>query len=123
MSGKVTYRQQFTRCGKQRCHKCRQGIGHGPYWYAYWSVNGHTVSKYLGKEAPEDLEIEIETRGLQQSRMSGDDTERLAFPPAPEHNAQRDIQVEAYSPAHISANSGMESSSGNQPVLRIYLFG
>ena len=88
MSGKVTYRQQFTRCGKQRCHKCRQGSGHGPYWYAYWSVNGRTVSKYLGKEAPEGIEIEIKTRGLLQSRQSGYDTGRLASPHAPEYDTQ-----------------------------------
>jgi DNA-binding SARP family transcriptional activator len=123
MSGKVTYRQQFTRCGKQRCQKCRQGTGHGPYWYAYWSVNGRTVSKYLGKEAPEDIEIEIETRGLHKPRMFEVDTERLVSPPAPEHDMQRDIQVEASSPARISASSGIESSSDNQPVLRIYLLG
>jgi len=123
MSGKVTYRQQFTRCGKQSCHKCRQGTGHGPYWYAYWSVNGRTVSKYLGKDAPEDIELEIETRGLQQSRMPGVDIGKLASPPAPEHDVQRDILVEASSPARISASSSMESFSDNQPVLRIYLFG
>jgi DNA-binding SARP family transcriptional activator len=119
MSSKVTYRQQFTRCGKQRCHKCKQGTGHGPYWYAYWSVNGRTVSKYLGKEAPQ----EIETTGLQQSRESGYDTGRLTSPPYPEYDTQSDIQVETSSPARISTSSGMESSSGNQPVLRIYLFG
>src|SRR5947207_1839517 len=45
---KVTYRQQFTRCGKERCRKCREGDGHGPYWYAYWSENGRTISKYIG---------------------------------------------------------------------------
>src|SRR5437588_1994639 len=52
MNSKVTYRQQFTRCGKQRCRKCREGAGHGPYWYAYWSENGRTVSKYIGIHAP-----------------------------------------------------------------------
>src|SRR5438128_1336739 len=46
MKSKITYRQQFTRCGKQRCRKCKEGTGHGPYWYAYWSENGRTVSKY-----------------------------------------------------------------------------
>jgi predicted ATPase/DNA-binding SARP family transcriptional activator len=55
MNGKVTYRQQFTRCGKQRCHKCREGPGHGPYWYAYWSEKGRTVSKYIGSNLPEDI--------------------------------------------------------------------
>src|ERR1700694_925797 len=56
MQNKVTYRQQFTRCGKQRCRKCKEGAGHGPYWYAYWSENGRTISKYIGKYPPSDLE-------------------------------------------------------------------
>src|SRR5215469_13804100 len=56
MNGKVTYRQQYTRCGKQRCHKCKEGSGHGPYWYAYWSEKGRTVSKYIGTHLPEEVE-------------------------------------------------------------------
>jgi DNA-binding SARP family transcriptional activator len=123
MSAKVTYRQQFTRCGKQRCHKCRQGAGHGPYWYAYWSVNGRTVSKYLGKDLPEDVEIEIETRAQQQSHALADDAERSASPPALQHNVQKDILVEAPLPARNFANSSMEGSSDKHPVLRIYLLG
>jgi DNA-binding SARP family transcriptional activator/tetratricopeptide (TPR) repeat protein len=58
MNGKITYRQQFTRCGKQRCRKCQNGTGHGPYWYAYWSENGRTVSKYIGAKLPQDAELE-----------------------------------------------------------------
>ena len=53
-NNKVTYRQQYTRCGKERCRKCREGSGHGPYWYAYWSENGRTISKYIGTRLPED---------------------------------------------------------------------
>ncbi|MBV9689393.1 MAG: AAA family ATPase [Ktedonobacteraceae bacterium] len=56
MNSKITYRQQFTRCGKQRCLKCKEGPGHGPYWYAYWSEKGHTVSKYMGLHLPRDIE-------------------------------------------------------------------
>src|SRR5579884_3689578 len=52
MGSKVSYRQQFTRCGKARCRKCREGQGHGPYWYAYWSEKGRTVSKYVGIQPP-----------------------------------------------------------------------
>jgi len=52
---KVTYRQQYTRCGKQRCRKCQEGNGHGPYWYAYWSENGRTISKYIGVQLPDDV--------------------------------------------------------------------
>src|SRR5437016_2022584 len=58
MSSKITYRQQFTRCGKERCRKCKEGTGHGPYWYAYWSENGHTVSKYIGIHPPAHVELE-----------------------------------------------------------------
>src|SRR5258708_14665425 len=56
MSNKITYRQQFTRCGKQRCRTCREGIGHGPYWYAYWSEKGRTRSKYIGIHRPDLLD-------------------------------------------------------------------
>src|ERR1700681_1630641 len=55
MNNKVTYRQQFTRCGKQRCRKCREGTGHGPYWYAYWSEKGRTISKYIGTHLPAEI--------------------------------------------------------------------
>src|SRR5712691_2103611 len=57
MNNKVTYRQQFTRCGKQRCRKCKEGTGHGPYWYAYWSENGRTISKYIGIHPPAGIEL------------------------------------------------------------------
>ncbi|GCE24706.1 hypothetical protein KDA_01900 [Dictyobacter alpinus] len=58
MTGKITYRQQFTRCGKERCRKCKEGSGHGPYWYAYWSENGRTVSKYIGATLPDSVKLE-----------------------------------------------------------------
>src|SRR5947207_7102410 len=58
MSSKVTYRQQYTRCGKERCRKCKEGAGHGPYWYAYWSENGRTISKYVGMRLPAHIEAE-----------------------------------------------------------------
>src|SRR2546422_313867 len=61
MSNKVTYRQQYTRCGKERCRKCKEGAGHGPYWYAYWSENRRTISKYIGIQLPADIEIERQT--------------------------------------------------------------
>ncbi|HYX48610.1 MAG TPA: DUF6788 family protein, partial [Ktedonobacteraceae bacterium] len=123
MSGKVTFRQQFTRCGKQRCHKCKQGAGHGPYWYAYWSVNGRTVSKYLGKDPPEDVEFECATRELQQTHAIVDDAVRLTTPSARLRNVQKDILVEAPRSARNFASSNIEDSSGKQPILRIYLLG
>lgn len=47
-SGRVSFRQETVRCGKQGCTKCP----HGPYWYAYWREGGRTRSRYIGKELP-----------------------------------------------------------------------
>ncbi|MHB8599059.1 MAG: AAA family ATPase [Ktedonobacteraceae bacterium] len=53
MDSKVTYKQQVSYCGKPQCSKCREGIGHGPYWYAYHtSEQGRTVRTYVGKRLP-----------------------------------------------------------------------
>lgn len=50
--GKVTYRQEHVRCGKDACTRCP----HGPYWYAYWREGGRLRSRYIGKELPERAE-------------------------------------------------------------------
>ncbi len=52
MEGKITYHQQVSYCGKPRCRRCREGTGHGPYWYAYQTINGRTVRTYVGKNPP-----------------------------------------------------------------------
>jgi len=49
-SGKVTFRQEHVRCGKQSCTRCP----HGPYWYAYWREDGRMRSRYIGKTLPRD---------------------------------------------------------------------
>lgn len=69
MNSKVTYRQQYTRCGKERCQKCKESNGHGPYWYAYWSENGRTISKYIGLQLPTEMEL------VQQRRRNKQKTE------------------------------------------------
>jgi hypothetical protein len=46
--GKVTYRQERVRCGKEACTRCP----HGPYWYAYWREGGRVRSRYIGKDLP-----------------------------------------------------------------------
>jgi predicted ATPase/DNA-binding SARP family transcriptional activator len=61
MNGKVTYRQQIAYCGKPRCRKCREGIGHGPYWYAYRTENGVTTRTYIGKHLPPEAQAMVET--------------------------------------------------------------
>ncbi|HEY6540823.1 MAG TPA: DUF6788 family protein, partial [Ktedonobacteraceae bacterium] len=49
----VTYRQQVNFCGKPRCRKCRDGIGHGPYWYAFHvTADGRKERVYIGKNLP-----------------------------------------------------------------------
>ena len=58
--GKITYHQQISYCGKPRCRRCREGIGHGPYWYAYQTVNGRTIRTYVGKHLPEEMKGTIE---------------------------------------------------------------
>jgi DNA-binding SARP family transcriptional activator/tetratricopeptide (TPR) repeat protein len=58
MSSKVTYHQQISFCGKPRCRKCSIGVGHGPYWYAYSTVNGRTTRTYIGKRLPPDVQPE-----------------------------------------------------------------
>jgi predicted ATPase/DNA-binding SARP family transcriptional activator len=52
---RVSYRQQYRRCGKPACQQCAEGgQGHGPYWYAYWREGGRTRTRYLGKQRPVD---------------------------------------------------------------------
>ena len=41
----VTYQLEHVLCGKAKCRKL-----HGPYWYAYWKVRGHTRKRYIGKK-------------------------------------------------------------------------
>src|SRR5690242_7139176 len=57
MDDEVTYRQQVSFCGKPRCRKCQQGIGHGPYWYSYQVVDGRTVRTYIGKNLPPGVQV------------------------------------------------------------------
>ena len=47
----ITYQLQFRKCGKPSCSTCRDGQGHGPYWYAYWREGSRLRSGYVGKPA------------------------------------------------------------------------
>jgi hypothetical protein len=55
ISNKLTYHQQVSFCGKARCRKCREGVGHGPYWYSYQTTDGRTVRQYIGKYLPDSV--------------------------------------------------------------------
>ncbi|WP_069801636.1 DUF6788 family protein [Thermogemmatispora onikobensis] len=105
MESKVTYRQQYTRCGKQRCRKCREGAGHGPYWYAYWSENGRTVSKYIGAQLP----AEVEQAGQRLSAVSV---------------SARRASAAAGGRALVAGERERRSGRGEaRPLLRIYVLG
>lgn len=54
----ITYRQQHSFCSKPGCRKCRDGVGHGPYWYAYQVIQGRTVRTYIGKTLPDGVQVE-----------------------------------------------------------------
>ena len=49
----ITYQLQFRKCGKPTCSTCREGQGHGPYWYAYWREGPRLRSGYVGKSRPD----------------------------------------------------------------------
>lgn len=48
----ITYQLQYRKCGKAACSTCRDGQGHGPYWYAYWREGSRLRSGYIGKVPP-----------------------------------------------------------------------
>ena len=48
----ITYQLQYRKCGKASCRTCRDGQGHGPYWYAYWREGSKLRSGYVGKVHP-----------------------------------------------------------------------
>lgn len=122
MNGKVTYRQQYTRCGKQRCRKCKEGAGHGPYWYAYWSENGRTISKYIGIHAPADLDISKQEllssseRADPQARQGPlvsllqPSSSRISFPEAAQQEGRNKTRV-------------LPETASSQSLLRVYLLG
>lgn len=51
----ITYQLQYRKCGKPRCSTCQQGMGHGPYWYAYWREGARLRSGYVGKLPPANM--------------------------------------------------------------------
>jgi hypothetical protein len=51
-----TLRLERVKCGKVRCKKCKEGEGHGPYWYLYYRRNGKLTSRYIGTMIPDELQ-------------------------------------------------------------------
>ncbi len=65
--GKVSYRQEYVRCGKERCNRCP----HGPYWYAYWREDGKTRSRYIGRQLPGETPAPVVPDLSRQSSSKG----------------------------------------------------
>jgi len=59
-NNKITYHQQISYCGKPRCRRCREGTGHGPYWYAYQTVDGRTTRTYIGKNLSPEAQASVD---------------------------------------------------------------
>jgi DNA-binding SARP family transcriptional activator len=57
MSSEVTYRPKMKTCGKPNCRKCREEGGHGPYWYAYATVEGRSQETYVGLRLPPGVPV------------------------------------------------------------------
>ena len=121
MNGKITYRQQYTRCGKERCRKCKEGAGHGPYWYAYWSENGRTISKYIGINPPAEL-------ALGGQRVSTPDEVKTFAGTHNTSQARKTVPL----PSGLNEAGGemrrlqmktRQESADNQPLVRVYLLG
>src|SRR5205807_6956832 len=53
----ITYQLQYRKCGKASCSTCRNGQGHGPYWYAYWREGSRLRSGYVGKVHPSQQKL------------------------------------------------------------------
>ncbi len=73
MNSKVSYHQQVSYCGKPRCKRCREGVGHGPYWYAYQTVDGRTTRSYVGKHLPPEAQVAM---GVTKQSPTAQEAER-----------------------------------------------
>jgi hypothetical protein len=52
--------RELVKCGKPHCSKDRDGAGHGPYWYLYYTnQRGKYTSKYIGKHLTPELAEEF----------------------------------------------------------------
>jgi len=52
---------ELVKCGKPGCRKDREGAGHGPYWYLYYTneKTGRYTSRYEGKTLRPELAQEF----------------------------------------------------------------
>ncbi len=66
----ITYQLQYRKCGKPTCGTCKNGPGHGPYWYAYWREGTKLRSGYIGKTQPQGVSATQVARAEQRLAMN-----------------------------------------------------
>ncbi|MBE3561346.1 MAG: hypothetical protein IMW89_19310 [Ktedonobacteraceae bacterium] len=90
----ITYQLQFRKCGKTSCSTCRNGQGHGPYWYAYWREDSRLRSGYVGKQRPEGAVV-------RRKSVSPADTAQKEQIPARVANGVGTAQTQVVAPALV----------------------
>ena len=51
----LSYYRKYKKCNRHNCRVCREGSGHGPYWFSSRSVKGRTVETYIGRSLPSGI--------------------------------------------------------------------
>ena len=95
----VTYQLQFRKCGKTSCSTCRDGQGHGPYWYAYWREGTRLRSGYVGKVNPyQSVESNQENTGTPSDAVA-----RCSSSNEQRHTSEKAHTVESYDITSVPA--------------------
>lgn len=114
---------QYRKCGKSTCKICREGKGHGPYYYGTRSVGGKKEIRYFGRSLPKqppDIQPDIQPEPAPV--LTIDDHIRailsalgrdkvLTFP-----SLRRDILYDLYVPEHTRMYQVVKQSRGQQTV-------
>lgn len=73
----VRYSIEYLTCDNKECHSCRVGKGHGPYWYASFSLRGTEKRIFLGKKfKPVDISSVILNDLLRKKKKQQQNKER-----------------------------------------------
>jgi hypothetical protein len=98
----ITYQLQYRKCGKASCSTCRNGQGHGPYWYAYWREGSRLRSGYIGKVHPQLQE--------QATPLASSDP-TLVGPSQPGQNEQKQAAGILHNQENRSSTRGLVESA------------
>lgn len=105
----ITYQRQYRKCGKSSCSTCRNSLGHGPYWYAYWREGSRLRSGYIGKVHPdEETKAEL-TAQLSEDLLAANGALKVPTPALPQ---VRKIQK----PRKAAARSRTDAARVEEPA-------